>query len=60
MKKLTGWAAVIAVPTLVTGFFGQNVPFPGSGESWGFAIDLGLLITSMTTLCLVFRRRGWL
>ncbi|MGH3744038.1 MAG: magnesium transporter CorA family protein, partial [Mycobacteriales bacterium] len=26
MKKLTSYAAVIAVPTAVTGFFGQNVP----------------------------------
>jgi len=28
MKKLTGWAAIIAVPTAVTGYFGQNVPTP--------------------------------
>ncbi|MCM3883193.1 magnesium transporter CorA family protein [Frankia sp. R82] len=60
MKKLTGWAAVIAVPTLVTGFFGQNVPFPGNGEHWGFEIDLGLLVISMTALFVIFRRRGWL
>ncbi len=25
MKKLTGWAAIIAVPTAITGFYGQNV-----------------------------------
>jgi magnesium transporter len=24
MKKVTGWAAIIAVPTAVTGFYGQN------------------------------------
>lgn len=60
MKKLTGWAAVIAVPTLVTGFFGQNVPFPGNGETWGFAVDLGTLAISMVILFVVFRRRGWL
>ncbi|WP_248814605.1 magnesium transporter CorA family protein [Frankia sp. AgPm24] len=60
MKKLTGWAAVIAVPTLVTGFFGQNVPFPGNGEDWGFAVDLALLLISMTILFVLFRRRGWL
>lgn len=27
MKKLTGWAAIIAVPTSVTGWFGQNVAY---------------------------------
>ena len=28
-KKVTSWAAIIAVPTLVTGFYGMNVPYPG-------------------------------
>jgi magnesium transporter len=36
MKKVTGWAAIIAVPTAITGFYGQNIPFPGSQQSWGF------------------------
>ena len=30
-KKVTGWAAIIAVPTLITGYFGMNVPYPGFG-----------------------------
>lgn len=30
MKQLAAWAAIIAVPTAVTGWFGQNVPYPGS------------------------------
>ena len=30
-KKVTGWAPIIAVPTLITGFFGMNVPYPGVG-----------------------------
>ena len=29
VRKLSGWAAIIAVPTAVTGFYGQNVPYPG-------------------------------
>ena len=28
-KKVTGWAAIIAVPMLITGYFGMNVPHPG-------------------------------
>ncbi len=35
MKKVTSWAAIIAVPTLVTGFYGMNVPYPGSGTTAG-------------------------
>ena len=31
-KKVTGWAAIIAVPTLITGFYGMNVPYPGFGR----------------------------
>ena len=36
MKKLTSWAAIIAVPTAVTGYYGQNVPYPGFGARVGF------------------------
>ncbi|MCW2585980.1 MAG: Mg2 transporter protein CorA family protein, partial [Frankiales bacterium] len=35
-KKVTSYAAIIAVPTAVTGFYGQNVPYPGFGKQWGF------------------------
>jgi magnesium transporter len=31
MRKLTSWAAIIAIPT---GFYGQNVPYPGSAKTW--------------------------
>ncbi|MFY9926679.1 MAG: magnesium transporter CorA family protein [Streptosporangiaceae bacterium] len=31
-KKVTGWAAIIAVPTLITGYFGMNVPYPASAR----------------------------
>ena len=36
MKKVTSWAAIIAVPTAVTGFYGMNVPYPGFGQHSGF------------------------
>ena len=36
VRKLSAWAAIIAVPTAVTGFYGQNVPYPGFGEKCGF------------------------
>jgi CorA-like Mg2+ transporter protein len=28
MKKVTSWAAIVAVPTGVAGFYGMNVPYP--------------------------------
>ena len=43
MKKVSSWAAIIAVPTLVTGYYGMNVPFPGSGERMGVVVATGLI-----------------
>jgi magnesium transporter len=60
MKKLTGWAAIIAVPTAVTGWFGQNVAYPGFGKTSGLIASTIVITTLATTLYLVFRRRNWL
>jgi magnesium transporter len=60
MKKLTGWAAVIAVPTAVTGFYGQNVPYPGFGKEWGFVVSVIILVGTAGGLWWAFRRRDWL
>lgn len=60
MKKLTGWAAIIAVPTLITGYFGQNIPFPGFGTDWGFLISCLLMVVPAVLLYLGFKRRDWL
>jgi magnesium transporter len=60
MKKLTSWAAIIAVPTAVTGYYGQNVPFPGSGEWWGYLVSIGLIVVLAVILYIVFRRKDWL
>ena len=35
MRRITAWVAIVAVPTAVTGFFGQNVPYPGFGTKTG-------------------------
>ena len=60
MKKLTSWAAIIAVPTAVTGFFGQNVPYPGFGKEWGFVYGLVLMVVIAAVLYVSFRKRDWL
>lgn len=39
MKKVTSWAAIIAVPTLVTGDDGMNVPCPGFARTWGLLVS---------------------
>ncbi|GAB2665080.1 magnesium transporter CorA family protein [Prescottella soli] len=60
MKKLTAWAAIIAIPTGVTGYFGQNIPFPGYAEPWGFWLSALMLVGLATGLWVSFKRRGWL
>jgi magnesium transporter len=60
MKKLTGWAAIIAVPTAITGFYGQNVPFPGFAEFSGFIVSTVTIAMFSALLYVMFKRRDWL
>lgn len=60
MKKVTSWAAIIAVPTLVTGYYGMNVPYPGSGETWGVITASAISVGASGLLYLMFRRKNWL
>jgi len=60
MKKVTSWAGIIAVPTLITGYYGMNVPYPGFGEPWGAYAATGLGLLCSLSLYLVFKRKDWL
>jgi magnesium transporter len=60
VKKVSGWAAIIAVPALITGFFGMNVPFPGSQQDSGFWLSVTVLVVASTGLYTVFRSHDWL
>ena len=60
MKKVTSWAAIIAVPTAVTGFYGQNVPYPGFGPWSGFVVSTAVIVLLVVVLYVAFKRRGWL
>lgn len=60
MKKLTSWAAIIAVPTAVTGYFGQNVPYPGFDKPWGFWLSIAVMVSIAVALYLSFKKRDWL
>ena len=56
-KKVTGWAAIIAVPTLITGYFGMNVPYPGFGEKAGSAASIATIALTRLVLDLIFNAR---
>jgi magnesium transporter len=60
MKKVTSWAAIIAVPTLITGFYGQNLPVPGVDQPWGFWLSTVAMVLASITLYASFKRKDWL
>lgn len=60
MKKVTSWAAIIAVPTAVTGFFGQNVPFLGFQSPLGLVLSLSLIVIASAGLYLSFKKKEWI
>lgn len=60
MKKVSSWAAIIAVPALVTGYYGMNVPYPGSGLPSGVITSTALIGILSFGLYILFRKRDWL
>lgn len=60
MKQLAAWAAIIAVPTAVTGWFGQNIPYPGFAQYLGLWLSILLIVALSGGLYILFRRRDWL
>jgi len=61
MRKITAWAAIIAVPTMVCGVYGMNFDhMPELHWRYGY----GMVIAVISAACLVlyrgFRRSGWL
>lgn len=60
MKKVTSWAAIIAVPTAVTGFYGQNLPFPGYERVSGIVVSSALMLVAVTALYVTFKVKDWL
>jgi magnesium transporter len=60
VKKVSSWAAIIAVPALVTGYYGMNVPYPGSGTVGGVISSAVIMLGLAVGLYLIFRRQDWL
>ena len=61
VRKISAWAAIIAVPTLISGIYGMN--FDNMPElTW--RVGYPLVLSLMAAVCLLlywrFRRSGWL
>lgn len=61
MKRFAGWAAIIALPTMIAGIYGMNFEFmPELNLSFGYPLVLGLIISASCFLYFQFKRSGWL
>lgn len=60
VKKVSSWAAIIAVPAFITGYYGMNVPYPGYLKDWGVVVSTTLIVGGCIGLYLLFRRIDWL
>ena len=61
MKRLAGWAAIIAVPTAIAGIYGMNFDnMPELKWSWGYPLVMGGMIAVCVFLYARFKRAGWL
>jgi len=60
-KKFAGWAAIIAVPTMVAGFYGMNFKFmPELEWHYGYFAVIIVTIAICFTMFYFFRKSGWL
>jgi magnesium transporter len=61
MRRISGWAATIAAPTLIAGVYGMNFTYM---PELHWVIGYPLAVILMATACLLlyrgFRRNGWL
>ena len=61
MRKITSWAAIIAVPTMVCGVYGMNFDYmPELRWTFGYPLVIGVISVACVVLYRGFRRNGWL
>ncbi len=60
-RRLTAWAAIFAVGTLIAGIYGMNFRLvPRDQTPFGFWFAIGLMAASSVGLYLFFRKKNWL
>jgi magnesium transporter len=60
MKKLAGWAGIIAVPTMIAGVYGMNFDFmPELKWDLGYPLVLAAMLGACGSLYVYFKRSGW-
>jgi magnesium transporter len=60
VRKISSWAAIITVPTFITGFYGMNTFLPDLHSHATFFASIGLMVLSAVVLYACFKRAHWL
>jgi magnesium transporter len=61
VRKISGWAAIAAVPTLIAGIWGMNfADMPGLDWRWGFPACLVIMVLIALALRAALRRANWM
>ncbi|MEU2671823.1 magnesium/cobalt transporter CorA [Streptomyces sp. NPDC007164] len=61
MRKISAWAAMAAVPTMVAGIYGMNFDhMPELRWVWAYPAVIALMAAVVFALHRQFKRRGWL
>ncbi len=60
LRVLTVFSVVLLPLTLITGFFGMNVRFPGFDTAWAFWIIFAAMVATLAGLLSFFRYKRWL
>ena len=60
-KRFAGWAAIIAVPTMIAGIYGMNFKFmPELDWAYGYPVVVAFTVMVCGMMYGVFKRSGWL
>ncbi|MFE3600833.1 magnesium/cobalt transporter CorA [Streptomyces sp. NPDC059096] len=61
MRKISAWAAMAAVPTMIAGIYGMNFKhMPELKYVWAYPAVIALMAVAVVGLHRQFKRRGWL
>lgn len=61
MRKITSWAAIIAVPTMICGVYGMNFDhMPELQWKYGYPLVLGVIGVVCFSIHRILKRNGWL
>ncbi|BFO20138.1 hypothetical protein SHKM778_65260 [Streptomyces sp. KM77-8] len=61
MRKISAWAAMAAIPTMLAGIYGMNFEhMPELRWEWSYPVVIAAMIALEVLLFRLFKRRGWM